>query len=150
MTDTTSTTPGNAPQIIAAELELLKTDALGRVKVPPNKRETILDAFEQSGMSGSAFASHIGVKYQTFATWVQKRRGERGEYPVLKQSGGKVKAKKRKRSSSVSLVEAVLEAPVSNDASVGLELEAPGGIKLRVSRREDIALAVELLRALKA
>ncbi|WP_309401042.1 IS66 family insertion sequence element accessory protein TnpA [Cerasicoccus maritimus] len=135
---------------IDKEAELLKVDVLGRVTMPPEKREVILDEFERSGMSGQAFAEHIGVNYQTFATWVQKRRRERGEYPALKKVGCKVKAKKGKRSSSVSLVEAVLESPVSGHAGVGLELEAPGGIKLRVSRREDIALAVELLRALKA
>lgn len=54
-------TAGNDAQSIAAELELLKTDALGRVKVPVKKREAILDAFEQSGLSGTAFASRIDV-----------------------------------------------------------------------------------------
>lgn len=127
---------GNKPQSIATELELLKTDALGRLKVPPQKRDAILDSFEQSGMSGSAFAAHIGVKYQTFATWVQKRRRGREVAPS---------AKTGKR--PLALVEAVLDRgePVSG----GLEVEAPGGIKLRLGRREDIALAVELLRALK-
>ena len=48
---------------------ILKTDALGRVRMPARRRETILDAFEQSGMSGKAFAKHVGVKYTTFATW---------------------------------------------------------------------------------
>jgi DNA-binding transcriptional regulator YiaG len=52
---------------------LLKTDALGRVHMPRDRREAILDAFESSAMSGQAFAAHIGVKYPTFMTWAQKR-----------------------------------------------------------------------------
>jgi transposase-like protein len=62
----------------------LKTDVLGRVRMPADRREAILDAFEQSGMNGQAFARQIGVKYPTFATWVQKRRRRRGTYPEKK------------------------------------------------------------------
>ncbi len=47
---------------------ILKTDCLGRVRILPETRELILDRFEASGQSGQAFASHIGVKYSTFAT----------------------------------------------------------------------------------
>lgn len=121
----------------SSSLELLKTDLLGRVRVPPDKREAILDAFERSGMSGQAFAEYVGVKYPTFATWVQKRRKARGENPEPKA----VKA-------PLALVEAVLDREESPSAP--LEVEAPGGIKLRIARRDDIALAVELLRALQS
>lgn len=120
-----------------SSLELLKTDLLGRVRVPPSKREAILDAFEQSGMSGQAFAEYVGVKYPTFATWVQKRKKARGEYFEPKA----VKA-------PLALVEAVLEREES--PSGPLEVEAPGGLKVRIARRDDIALAVELLRALQS
>ncbi len=44
------------------EATILKTDRLGRVKVPVEQREQILDEFEGSGMSGQALAGHIGVK----------------------------------------------------------------------------------------
>ena len=54
------------------ETILLKTDRLGRVKMPSSRREQILDRFESSGMSGQGFAAQIGVKYSTFASWVQK------------------------------------------------------------------------------
>jgi len=36
---------------------ILKTDVLGRVRMPKDRREAILDAFERSGMSGQAFAA---------------------------------------------------------------------------------------------
>ena len=54
--------------------DVLKTDVLGRVKVPTEKREELLDVFESSGMSGKAFAEQHGINVQTFATWIQKRR----------------------------------------------------------------------------
>lgn len=53
---------------------LLKTDVLGRVKTPAARREQLLDEFEHSGDSGQQFAELVGVKYQTFATWVQQRK----------------------------------------------------------------------------
>lgn len=119
--------------------EILKTDVLGRVRIPPSKRESILDAFERSGMSGVAFAKHIGVKYPTFATWVQGRRRARGDYPNPESKA--VKA-------PLALVEAVVDG--GGESSMGVEVEAPGGLKLRVRDRGDVALAAELLRALKA
>jgi transposase len=58
--------------------EVLKTDGLGRVKTPKERREALLDEFERGGMSGTKFAEFVGVKYQTFASWRQKRRRQRG------------------------------------------------------------------------
>ena len=121
------------------EGEILKTDVLGRVRIPASKRESILDAFERSGMSGVAFARHIGVKYPTFATWVQGRRRARGDYPNADCKD--VKA-------PLALVEAVVDG--GGDCGMGVEVEAPGGLKLRVRDRGDVALAAELLRALQA
>lgn len=54
--------------------EILKTDVLGRVKVRPERREELLDAFEASAMSGQAFAIRHGVKVQTFASWMKSKR----------------------------------------------------------------------------
>ncbi len=52
---------------------LLKTDVLGRVKHTVEQREKLLNEFERSEVSGAHFAALAGVKYQTFATWVQVR-----------------------------------------------------------------------------
>lgn len=60
--------------------DILKTDLLGRITIGRAQRETILDVFEASGMTGSAFALHHGIKIQTFASWIQKRRRVRGDY----------------------------------------------------------------------
>ena len=60
--------------------DLLKTDVLGRVTLGREQREAVLDAFEASGMTGQAFALQHGIKIQTFASWIQKRRHARGDY----------------------------------------------------------------------
>jgi len=119
---------------------ILKTDALGRVRMPKDRREAILDAFERSGMSGQAFAERIGVKYPTFATWVQKRRRSRGDYKF--EQGKQVKA------APIALFEAVVETGSSPSAGTALEVETAQGIKLHIHSSSEVALAAELLRTL--
>ena len=63
------------------ELRILNVDSRGRVRVPPEKQERILDEFERSGMSGIAFAGLIGVKYPTFASWRRRRDRSRPRRP---------------------------------------------------------------------
>ena len=50
---------------------VLKTDGLGRVKTPVARRESLLDEFERTGLSGAKFAALAGIKYQTFAAWAE-------------------------------------------------------------------------------
>lgn len=45
---TTTTGSEDAPPDSARDLELLKMDVMGRVRIPAEKREAILDAFEQA------------------------------------------------------------------------------------------------------
>ena len=135
----TNTTTVEEPEV------LLKTDRLGRVQMPADKRELILDRFESSGLSGQGFAAQIGVKYTTFASWVQKRRRERGDYS--NEACEPVKA-------PLTLVEAIVEEPApkpqtASECSGSLEVQTASGLKLRVGNRAEIALSVELLKALK-
>ena len=65
---------------------ILKTDGLGRVRTPEERREQLLDEFERSGLSGQKFAALAGIKYSTFATWAQKRRRQRGAIPWSRAS----------------------------------------------------------------
>jgi hypothetical protein len=53
---------------------LVKSDRRGRLRYAPEQKAAILDAFASSGLSGPKFAALHGVKYQTFAAWVQKRK----------------------------------------------------------------------------
>jgi hypothetical protein len=64
--------------MIKTEGAIIKTDEAGRVRTPAVRREQLLDEFERSGLSGQKFAELAGIKYQTFASWAQKRRRARG------------------------------------------------------------------------
>jgi hypothetical protein len=54
--------------------QVLKVDVAGRVWTPRARREEVLDEFERSGMAAAKFAAFVGVKYPTFASWVQSIR----------------------------------------------------------------------------
>ena len=53
--------------------QLLQSDMRGRVRAPRPWQESLLDGFEQSGLSGAKFAALVGIKYPTFASWVLRR-----------------------------------------------------------------------------
>jgi len=54
--------------------QILKRDTAGRVRTPRERREALLMEFDRSGMSGQKFAAWAGMKYTTFANWLQRRR----------------------------------------------------------------------------
>lgn len=120
---------------------VLKTDKLGRVKTPVSRREELLDEFERSGVSGVKFAELTGVKYQTLATWLKKRRQQRGMMPA------KVPVKS---SESMRWLEAVVEGARPGGAKnvVAMVLELPGGAKVEIGNAQQAVLAAELIRAL--
>ena len=134
--------------------EILKVDALGRVWTKPERREAILDAFEQSGLPGTVFADQHGINYQTFATWMQKRRRKRGDYkmkatPRLKSK--KLEKRKPAESSSLMLTEVVVteensNSSVSTSHVPGLRVELPGGSVLVICDSGQMAMATELIR----
>ncbi len=129
---------------VLLEERVLKTDALGRVKTPPERREALLDEFEKSGMSGTKFALFIGVKYQTWASWVQMRRRRQ------RRSIGSSKAVEG-RAPAVRFVEAMAQTE-AGEASHGrsrLRLELPGGAHLEITTLEQARWAGELLRVLR-
>ena len=121
---------------------ILKTDVLGRVKTPAARREQLLDEFERSGLTGQKFAELTGLKYQTFATWAQKRRRQRGAH-------GAMKAPER-TADKVRWLEAVVEQ-AQNSAGQnlrGLVLELPGGARVELRDAKQAEMAAALLRAL--
>ena len=120
---------------------ILKTDALGRVHMPKDRREAIVDAFESSGLSGQVFAAQAGLKYSTFAGWVQKRRQARGDYKKKKAA--------KTQSPAITLFEAVVDSKEVTPSPGALKVEATAGLKFCIRTSEDVALAVELLQGLK-
>ena len=129
---------------LTLEDQVLKSDTLGRVRTPVARREALLDEFEGSGMSGVKFAGYVGVKYQTFASWVQMRRRRRAAEAGSLPGGGAAS------SSPLQRVEAVLE---EDNAAAGrgtgaLSVQLPGGARLQISDARQTALAARLLLAL--
>jgi hypothetical protein len=124
---------------LGSELTILKQDSRGRVRTSAARREQLLDEFEHSGLSGPKFAELVGVKYQTFATWVQKRKRKGGSA----SSEGKVPAPAR-----VKWLEAVVGSSPATAAGSPLELQLPGGVRLEVADEKQAVLAAILVRAL--
>jgi len=102
----------------------------------PERREAILDDFESSGMSGKAYARMHGIKYSTFAYWIQVRRRKRGDYE-RKQSGKQARQE-------LALAEVVMASQPTNNS--GLRVELPGGAVLVVKDAGQAAVAAELIR----
>lgn len=115
---------------------IIKTDVLGRMRTSAARRESLLAEFDQSGLSAVKFADLSGIKYQTFATWVQKRR------------------RKTKVPDQVAdparWLEAVVEQaqPPVTAHGAALVLQLPGGTKAEVSDLKQASLAAALIRAL--
>lgn len=123
----------------------MKRDAVGRVSYSEQQREALLAEFERSGLKGTQFALAAGVKYQTFAHWVQQRRHARDDYRGKVGGGG------------LRLVEAVLETPAPNPSASAsrteaalLEVVLPGGAKMLVASTAQVELAAQLIQALRA
>jgi hypothetical protein len=131
---------------------ILKRDALSRVTTPRERRETLLDEFERSGLKGAQFARAAGINYQTFAGWLQQRRHARGAYGNRRSSGSG-----RQPRNGLRLVEAVIAAPATvppgrmvQPAAGGLEVFVPGGARLLVNNAAQATLAAQLLKAIAA
>jgi len=116
--------------------EVIKTDVLGRMRASVARRESLLNEFEKSGLSAKKFAALSGLKYQTFATWLQKRR--RQGQPALKPSD------------PVKWLEAVVEQaqPPAAHASSAVILRWPGGAQIELTDVKQIPVAAALVRIL--
>jgi transposase-like protein len=128
-------TPGSSDSVpavassSAAKLPVT-VDTKGRVRTTREQRRVILAEFERSGMSAAQFARRTGLKYSTFAVWVQRCR----------------RTKRPARKAPVRLLEAVLTP--SPHATV-LTVLLPGGARLEVRAAGQIPLAAALVHALE-
>lgn len=89
-------------------------------------------AYQQSGMSAAAFATHCGVKYPTLASWVAKAKApgcgragadDGGQRFILAEIGG-------------------------GGTDVPLKVELPCGVIVHVSSSRQLGLLADLLKAL--
>ena len=124
---------------------LLKTDTRGRVRTPAERRRALLKEFAGSGLSARKFAALVGVRYSTFAHWVQRFREEGGEIAPVGSVPPASPAEV-----PVRWMEAIVEdrgAPVALEAAV-LCVRLPGGAQVEIAAPGQVKLAVQLLRAL--
>lgn len=122
----------------SADETILKSDAVGRVRTPAERRESLLDEFEKSGLSGAKFAELAGIKYQTFAWWVAQRRRKQG----LKRAAPKTV-------DPVRWLEAVVSDGRATVADlVPVRLQFCGSAWIDLSDPKQIELAAALIHAL--
>ena len=128
---TTHRSDGSPPVAPAVLPKLPVTvDTKGRVRTSKEQRRVILAEFARSGLSATQFARQTGLKYSTFALWVQR-------YRRTKRSG---------RQPPVRLLEAVV-TPAPSLAAVLVQL--PGGAHLELREVSQVPLVVALVRALE-
>jgi len=127
--------------MMSADEQVIKSDSKGRMHTPPPRREQLLDEYERSGLSARKFSELVGVKYQTFANWAQKRRKQRG-------LAGSVAAKS-KPADAVRWLEAVVEKSSSSAPSHhALVVHLPGQARMEINGADQAKLAAVLLGAL--
>jgi hypothetical protein len=132
------------------ESKNLRTDTRGRVRVPVERQEELLNEFERSGISAMRFAKMVGVHYATFANWRQKRKKARLQVPVEGEAlEGTRPAENRGVNRPVRLFEASTEFGGSGAMGVGgLVVELAAGARLVVESPGQLRLAAELIRML--
>lgn len=114
---------------------LVTTDSKGRLRLSKEQRQAVLAKFEQSGMSAAKFAAVAGVKYSTFAAWVQRYR----------------RAKPRVASKGMRFIEAVIGPNPSKQpgSKAGLIVHLPGAVRLELLSVAEVPVAAALIEALQ-
>jgi hypothetical protein len=121
------------------DLGLIKVDCIGRVRTTLEHRKALVAAFDDSALSGPEFCSHHGIKYQTFATWLQKHRRATGAY-----------ASDLRPPSLLLLAEVEIpDGSLAGTPVEPVEIRLPGGALLLLKTTGQLPLAVALLRELK-
>lgn len=155
----TSTTSHFSQVAIAEDGEVIKQDRRGRVRVSNQRRGALLAEFDGSSMSAAEFARWAGIKYQTFAGWVQKRRrtaliaGHGLREPLSSPPATQFAAVPCRESAvpTLSWIEAQIAEPShqvppqEHSAGKPLVLHIPGGAHVRLDDTQSMA---ELLKAL--
>lgn len=111
---------------------ILKADRRGRLRYTPEQKQTLVEAYESSGISCPRFAALHGVNYQTLVSWLKKRRQAGPDHPALR-----------------SLVPAELEGESPHRAAaLPMEILLPCGVRLAVHSPSQLNMAATLIREL--
>ena len=116
---------------------ILKTDSRGRVRTPPERRAALVAEFERSGLPATKFSALVGVRYQTFATWVQNHRRKREA-----STGADVA-----ECGEVRFAEVVMAAAPAAQGRP-LRVVLPGGASIELAEDVHVPLAAQLIKAL--
>ena len=112
----------------------------------------LMAEFDRSAMSGAAFARWAGVKYPTFANWLQQRRKQAEAAPAAGVVVPPPSAPPA-TAAAVAWAEVMVETRPSALAKAGespLCLQLPGGARLQLDgTRESLRQAAALLRELE-
>lgn len=110
--------------------------------MPPERREALLAEYDRSGLSLARFTEVAGVRYSTFATWLQHRRIK---------TGAATQDEEKDRPKPVRFAEALVDPSVRPMPPVdcGLKVSLPGGAHMVLTEAVQITLAVQLLNALQ-
>jgi hypothetical protein len=120
--------------------EILRTDKRGRVWMRPERRQELLDEFDRSGLSVPKFAAVTGLKYQTLAGWLARRRKEQALGAQVLTGGVK---------RPVQWFEAVVDRAQVGAAALGpaLVVRLPSGAVVEIGSATQVPLAAAVLRA---
>lgn len=126
--------------------QILNQDARGRVLVTPERRESLLEEYDRSGMSGVRFAQYVGIKYTTLAYWLKRRRQQRQREKLLREAG----ADPEPGRSNGRWIEAVVDKNYKNGSAArapagALRIYFAAGAYCQISSAAEVALAAELL-----
>src|SRR4029077_14384127 len=102
--------------------EILRQDAQGRVLVSRERRESLLEEYDRSAMSGVKFAQYVGIKYSTLAYWLQSRRRHRQRETSLIKAGAETEA----GPSNGGWIEAVVEGDTTRFTTSGADRSLKG------------------------
>jgi transposase-like protein len=118
-----------------------KRDRAGRVHMPRERREELLAEYERSGLSQAAFARRAGVRYPTFAHWVQERRRAGGATADAATATPPPRFVELRLPSAQAAPSTPGAAPVSE-----LSVTLPDGVVLRGAEPSALAALVRALR----
>lgn len=122
---------------------LIKHDTRGRLRTTRERREALLAEYDRSAMTGRKFAKWAGIKYSTFANWLQARR---------KLGCRELAAPVAEPTTGTRWLEAVVDgSPPKEPAKVKpatLIVHGPGGVRLELSDENQVRWAARLLREL--
>lgn len=110
------------------------------MRFTPQRRQQLLGEFDRSGLSAPRFAEVTGLKYQTLAAWLQKRRMQRDAVAPAVTSD---------KEPAVQWLETVIEQAQGATVltSSALMVRLPSGATLEVANVAQVSLAAAVLRA---